>query len=211
MKRVYFTDFDGTITKIDTTDVMIETFAQDGWRKFMEQWDKGELNTRQSAQKILPLLQVSLEEAADFLRAIPLDETFPDFVQYVEKRQEMLYILSDGFDFNINTVLEKAKLTHLQFYVNHLLIKNNRYDIETPYASPCDKCGTCKKTLVEKLKADAEEIVYIGDGRSDMCGCQEADLVFAKGHLLEHRQTQGLPVQPFSSFAEVTRWLQEHE
>ena len=71
-----------------------------------------------------------------------------DFVNYVKSRQEKLYILSDGFDFNIKTILEKNGLNHLEFYTNHLLIsKNEQFDIETPHASTCDRCGTCKKHL----------------------------------------------------------------
>ncbi|MGI6145527.1 MAG: MtnX-like HAD-IB family phosphatase [Clostridia bacterium] len=209
MKRVFFTDFDGTITKIDTTDAMTETFAQNGWQEIIYQWEQGKLNTRQSAQLIFPLLKVNPDEAKRFLLTIPIDETFQDFVNYVKSRQEKLYILSDGFDFNIKTILEKNGLNHLEFYTNHLLIsKNEQFDIETPHASTCDRCGTCKKTLVQKLKADAEEVIYIGDGISDVCGCQAADIVFAKNYLLQYRKKQGLPVQPYTSFADVLNKLQ---
>jgi len=210
MKCVYFTDFDGTITKIDTTDALIETFSADGWQEILQQWEQGELTTKKSARLFFKLLHVTPEEAKHFLRSIPIDETFRDFVNYVENRQEKLYILSDGFDFNIKTVLEKADLTHLTFYTNRFFFYEDRYDLETPYASSCGKCGTCKKTLVKKLKADAEQIIYIGDGISDICACQSADIVFAKGHLLQYRKRHNLPSQPFTSFAEITKWLQEH-
>lgn len=33
MKRVFFVDFDGTITKVDVCAAMVEAFAGDGWRK----------------------------------------------------------------------------------------------------------------------------------------------------------------------------------
>ena len=79
MKRVFFTDFDGTITKIDTTDAMTETFAQNGWQEIIYQWEQGKLNTRQSAQLIFPLLKVNPDEAKRFLLTIPIDETFQRF------------------------------------------------------------------------------------------------------------------------------------
>ena len=211
MKRVYFTDFDGTITKYDTTDAMIETFATDGWQEILQQWQLGELTTKESARLFFKLLHITPEEAKHFLRSIPIDETFRDFVTYVENRKEKLYILSDGFDINIKTILEKAKLTHLTFYTNRFLIYKDHYDLETPYASSCNKCGTCKKTLVEKLKADAEQIIYIGDGISDICASQSADIIFAKEHLLQYCQTNVIPVIPFSSFNKVTKWLQDSE
>ena len=33
MKRVFFVEFDGTITKVDVCAAMVEAFAGDGWRK----------------------------------------------------------------------------------------------------------------------------------------------------------------------------------
>lgn len=211
MKRIYFTDFDGTITKLDTTDAMIETFAQNDWREIMRKWELGELTTKESARLFLRHLRVTPAEAKRFLESIPIDETFRDFVNYVESRKEKLYILSDGFDFNIKTILHKCQLNHLKFYTNRFLIYKDHYDLATPYASSCNKCGTCKKTLVEKLKADAEQIIYIGDGISDICASQSADIIFAKGHLLQYYKTKVIPVIPFSSFNEVTKNLRESE
>lgn len=210
MKRVYFTDFDGTITKLDTTEAMVQAFAQEGWQESMRKWEQGELSTEESAREIFELFRVTREELAHFLENIPIDDTFKDFVTYIEKRQEKLYILSDGFDFNIALILQKAGLSRLQTYSNHIIINNNKYDLESPFASPCGKCGTCKKTLVENLKESSEEVIYIGDGYSDICGIQAADLIFAKDHLLQHCRTQGIPTQPFTSFADITHWLEKH-
>lgn len=211
MKRVYFTDFDGTITKLDTTEAMVQTFAQEGWQENMRKWEQGELSTEESAREILRLFRVTRKKLAHFVENIPIDDTFRDFVTYIEKRQEKLYILSDGFDFNLDLILQKAGLSQLQTYSNCLIIKNNKYDLASPFTSPwCGKCGTCKKTLVENLKGAAEEAIYIGDGYSDICGSQAADLIFAKGHLLQHCHTLGIPAQPFTTFGEIIHWLEAH-
>ncbi len=209
IKRVYFTDFDGTITKKDTTDALVTTFARDGWQDFLWQWENKQLTTEQCARLILPYLEVTPAAATRFLRAIPFDETFHDFLAYVASREEKIYILSDGFDFNIQTVLQKAGINHLPTYTNHLIIQENGdYDLSCPYASPCGKCGTCKKALVERLKKENEEAVYIGDGFSDFCGCQAADLIFAKDHLLRYCRNHQIPVQPFRTFADIQKYLE---
>ena len=208
MKRVYFVDFDGTITKKDTTDAIVSSFARDGWQEIMRLWNEGKLSTEQSARLILPYLQVSSEEAARFLREIPIDDTFRDFLTYVKARDEQCYILSDGFDFNISTVLEKAGITLLPVYTNQLIIWENSYDIACPHASPCGHCGTCKKTLVKKLSKEADQAVYIGDGYSDHCGCQAADLIFAKGFLLRYCRAQKIPARPFRTFADIVKYLE---
>jgi len=212
MKRIYFTDFDGTITKKDTTDALVKAFARNGWQEILQQWENGSLSTEQCARLIFARLKVSPDEAERFLRTIPFDETFRDFVAYVEARKEKIYILSDGFDFNIQTVMQKAGITHLPTYVNHLLIKDNHtYDLTCPYSSACGKCGTCKKTLVEKLKKEAApaQAVYIGDGISDRCGCQAADLIFAKGRLLQYCLEKQIPALPFRTFYDIKNHLEK--
>lgn len=213
VKRIYFTDFDGTITKKDTTNALVKAFARDGWQRFLRQWEQGTLSTEECSRLIFAYLEVSTEEAERFLRTIPFDETFRDFVAYVEARKEKIYILSDGFDFNIETVMQKVGITQLPTYTNHLLIKDNHtYDLTCPYTSGCGKCGTCKKTLVEKLKKEAAPVqaVYIGDGISDHCGCQAADLIFAKGRLWQYCREKQIPALPFRTFADIKKYLEKN-
>jgi 2-hydroxy-3-keto-5-methylthiopentenyl-1-phosphate phosphatase len=49
--------------------------------------------------------------------------------------------------------------------------------------------------------------VHIGDGRSDVCVSDIADIVFAKDHLLESRARRGLDSIAFESFAEIRALL----
>ena len=49
--------------------------------------------------------------------------------------------------------------------------------------------------------------ILIGDGRSDFCAAETADLVVAKGALAEHCQTNGLAYIVFGNFAGATTLL----
>lgn len=222
MKRLYLTDFDGTITKVDTTNAMTEAFATDGWQESLRLWTLGQLSTTACAREIFRGFAAGPRELTEFLLAIPVDHTFLDFVRYVEKRREPLYILSDGYDLNIRLILEKAGLGHLPYYSNRLVYGAEGWDIESPHLSSCGKCGACKKSIARSLMADysrdpqggyakAAEVVYIGDGLSDRCGCQEADIIFAKGELLEYCQKKQIPCLPFRSFADVLALLKERD
>lgn len=218
MKRLYFTDFDGTITKVDTTDAMTKAFAADGWQESLRRWARGQLSTTACAREIFRGFAVGPRELTEFLLAIPVDSTFIDFVHYVEKRREPLYILSDGYDLNISLILEKAGFGRLPYYSNRLVYGAAGWDIESPYLSDCGKCGTCKKSIVRLLKkhfitpgSNDPEVIYIGDGLSDRCGCQEADLIFAKNQLLSYCQEQRIPCLPFNSFADVLTVLKDRD
>jgi 2-hydroxy-3-keto-5-methylthiopentenyl-1-phosphate phosphatase len=55
--------------------------------------------------------------------------------------------------------------------------------------------------------------ILVGDGRSDFCLAERADLVLAKDSLLGHCRASGLPHIAFENFDEATRllagWLEE--
>lgn len=213
MKRIYFCDFDGTITKEDTCDAMVKTFAQGPWQESVSKWQRGEITTIECSREIFRQFPVLPHDLASYLETIPYDDTFPPFTKYVEDRGEKLYILSDGFQFNINIIMKRAGLSGVNFYSNQLIHHGEQgWNIVTPYHSEaCGKCGVCKKQLILSLKSPGYEIIYIGDGHSDLCACQEAHIVFAKGYLLEFCQEQQLTVHPFQTFADITSWLEKNQ
>jgi 2-hydroxy-3-keto-5-methylthiopentenyl-1-phosphate phosphatase len=50
-------------------------------------------------------------------------------------------------------------------------------------------------------------IVYIGDGRSDTCAVQHADVVFAKDYLAAWCTEQRIPHHPYRTLSDVQRIL----
>jgi 2-hydroxy-3-keto-5-methylthiopentenyl-1-phosphate phosphatase len=54
---------------------------------------------------------------------------------------------------------------------------------------------------------EAGPLVYIGDGRSDFCIAEEADLLFARSVLARHCVDNGLPFVAFETFSDVQRYL----
>jgi 2-hydroxy-3-keto-5-methylthiopentenyl-1-phosphate phosphatase len=58
--------------------------------------------------------------------------------------------------------------------------------------------------------AAGRPIAYVGDGWSDRCGAQVADLVFARGTLAEHLARQGVPYVPFDDLIDVREGLRRY-
>ena len=44
-----------------------------------------------------------------------------------------------------------------------------------------------------------DPIIYVGDGRSDICPAKEADIVMAKGVLLKYLRSHKLPCVEFNN------------
>lgn len=203
MNQVFFIDFDGTVTDVDTCDAMMRAFAGEGCAEINRRWERKEISTEECARSILRTFKATLEDHERLLDGISIDPYFPGFLDLCRERGYPVYLLSDGYDFNIEYILKKAGLK-LPYYANRLIYRDG-FDIAVPYGNPaCGRCGTCKSGLMERLLGRGGRAVYIGDGYSDTCPAEKADLVFAKGKLLRYCRDKGIPAVPFDSFQDVT-------
>ena len=68
-------------------------------------------------------------------------------------------------------------------------------------------CGQpCKRSTAAAL-ADGTELVYVGDGYSDRCAAESADLVFARRGLASYLEERGVPFERFEDFHSIARSL----
>jgi 2-hydroxy-3-keto-5-methylthiopentenyl-1-phosphate phosphatase len=84
---------------------------------------------------------------------------------------------------------------------------DDRWRLAFPHAR--DDCrsaaGNCKCV---PLADDSETIsILLGDGRSDICAAESANLVLAKGILADYCQSVGIPFISFTDFAGATSLL----
>lgn len=209
MHLVFFTDFDGTITEQDTCMAMAEAFARGNWQELELQWQKGELTTEECARETLKLFDAGEEELRKLLTDhVTIDSHFIPFAQFCRQKGHEIYVLSDGYDYNIETVFDKYGIKDIPYFANRLIIKGRKFDIECIHSSrECPRCGTCKAELMEKLKPEGALAVYIGDGYSDLCAAKKADVIFAKGVLLSHLCREGIPAMAFDDFSDILKWL----
>ncbi len=210
MKRIFFLDFDGTITLEDSCFLMIQQFCRPGWEEINEQWEQGGIGTLECARRTFALFEASREELVMFLQQIPVDPGFKDFVKIAEENGDSIFILSDGYDLNIKTIFAANGIEPIPFYANKLLYTAGKFDLDSPYHNPlCEKCGTCKTNLLEKLRGEENQTIYIGDGSSDKCPVKQADIIFAKEKLMAYCKKQGYPAKGFERFQEIIEWMEE--
>jgi hypothetical protein len=115
-------------------------------------------------------------------------------------------VVSEGFDFYVRDLLERAGLGALPWSANVLRFENGRVRPEFPNADGCGRCGNCKGTHVRAWRARGYRTVLVGDGLSDRCGAREADQVLARRDLLAWCREEGIAVTPFDDFADVRQW-----
>jgi 2-hydroxy-3-keto-5-methylthiopentenyl-1-phosphate phosphatase len=122
-----------------------------------------------------------------------------------------LMVLSDGLDRTIRTVLDRADID-IPYFANHLRwLGGDRWRLMFPHAnSTCAAlAGNCKCSFAATQPREIN--ILVGDGRSDFCIAERADLVLAKSSLLAHCRKVDLPHYGFENFDEaaalLARWL----
>ncbi|MGS0763477.1 MtnX-like HAD-IB family phosphatase [Syntrophomonas curvata] len=207
MKKEFFIDFDGTITITDTCRAMVQAYARAGWEELNRRWENKEISTEECANRTFELFDATPGELKKLVEGIDIDPFFIDFWQWCRDKDYPVYILSDGYDFNIRIILSKYQLS-IPFYANRL-VYNGGFSIECPYLNrTCGNCGTCKTSLMGELKDADSQAVYIGDGYSDICPARQADMVYAKGTLYKYCIDQGLPALEYHDFGDILSSLE---
>jgi 2-hydroxy-3-keto-5-methylthiopentenyl-1-phosphate phosphatase len=205
-----FCDFDGTIAEQDVGNLLFKTYTDGCWRQFIELWRAGRISSQECLLRECGAATVSREELARFAQTQVVEKTFSGLRAFCQRRQVPLIVVSDGLDFYISIILKKYGHADLPVYTNVLTFQEKRLVPLFPYYSQgCGKCGNCKKYHVLRQKKNGGRIVYIGDGYSDRCAVQHADLVFAKKDLAQFCQQSGIPYVPFASFREITDYLEK--
>jgi 2-hydroxy-3-keto-5-methylthiopentenyl-1-phosphate phosphatase len=175
-----FCDFDGTISRVDTTDHVLARLGDPHWR--------------------------DLEAELD---AVELDPGFLDFVAWAGEHALSLTIVSDGVDYFIRRILRRHGLDGLPVVSNRLVGTAGARRLEQPFRRTgcAGGSGVCKCEALRSRESPARLTVFVGDGRSDFCASSRADMLFAKGSLADFAASRSRPFYPFETFHDVTAQL----
>lgn len=206
-----FTDFDGTLTQNDVGDALIKNFGD--WpecKKAVQRWIRGEISSREYYEVAALTLRVNQPQLNAFCDAQPLARGFMEFETYCRNRHWPLMVLSDGLDYYIHRVLTQHGLD-LPVVANHLeFLSSGQIEISFPYFEyTCGQCANCKGFHVRRFAGTPEKIVYIGDGYSDRCGAQVADIIFAKHDLAKWCEEKQVHYFHYENFEDILTRLQK--
>jgi 2,3-diketo-5-methylthio-1-phosphopentane phosphatase len=205
-------DFDGTVASDDVGNMLFKRFNTNGGTDdIVERWHRGEISSRECLEREAEMARAPRRDLDKFILERKLDPYFKDFHDFAKKRGMEVVIMSDGLDYYIETMLVRNGLGEIDFFANSLQIEGDRLKVGFPYFNllECEDCGCCKTHHLYRYREDGYYIIYVGDGKSDCCPCETADLVFAKGKLLKFCQEKGIDHIRFRNFRDVEREVLE--
>jgi len=197
-------DFDGTIAIEDTTDCLLERFAEPGWREVEEQWEAQLIGSRECMSRQVDLIRASEADIERFIASVHIDAGFLPFIEACSAARFDVMIVSDGLDRIVRGVVARTGIS-LQVAASRLEYRgNDRWRLGFPYANAnCSSAsGNCK--CAQGASGVRSPRIVVGDGRSDFCAASSADYVFAKGRLQTHCEENGIAHAPIADLTEAT-------
>lgn len=197
-----FIDFDGTIADHDVTDELLTHFAAKEWEALEADWLSGKIGARECMAKQISLLKATPEALNACLDTMTIDPSFVTFIAMLKRQNISVAIVSDGLDYSIRHILKKHGLDDIQVFANHLVYDGQeKWTLEFPYKNQGCPSGHCKCRRYDNLAPGFN--VYIGDGASDYCPAEKANMVLAKGKLATYCSNKQISHIKVDSFMDV--------
>jgi len=216
-KLKIFCDFDGTVVKNDIWNHSLGKFIKekDKFSEIGKDFASCRITGRECIKSELSLVEdFSFEKFDELLEEEELDDKFFDFLNFCKEKEYEFIIISEGLDYYINFILNKFGID-VKHYCNHLVSEKNDkgfldLSCEFPYDDEnCNVCGMSKRNVLmnHTNEFENEVSVLIGDGVSDYCASNYADVVFAKKHLASYCWKNNITYFEFKTFDDIKKKL----
>jgi 2-hydroxy-3-keto-5-methylthiopentenyl-1-phosphate phosphatase len=209
-QRTLVVDFDGTITEQDVLDEIARTFGDDEvYREVDEALDRNGITLHEVLRREFEPVRAPLGEVLEWVHAnASIRPGFRELVELARARGWRVVVVSSGFRQLIEPMLDRAGIQGLELVSNEVDPDSDGWRITFFDESRCEVCGeACKRTTVRSV-VNGGEVVYVGDGYSDRCAAEDADLVFARRGLAAYLAERGVPFEPFDDFFQVAKKLE---
>ena len=212
-----FVDFDGTITTHDVGNTLFREFGGAACDGYIAEYHQEKISAQELFRREAAAAgSLCLADLHALLDRQTIDPGFKDFVAFCRLRNIDFHIVSDGLDYYIDRVLRAHGIQDVSFVANALSLEPAGkagqvfLSLDFPYAdSVCDRCACCKRNFMLTHAGDDDIIVFIGEGYSDRCTVQYADIVFAKQDLQSYCQRENISYYLYATFHDVTARLTE--
>jgi 2-hydroxy-3-keto-5-methylthiopentenyl-1-phosphate phosphatase len=201
-------DFDGTITEEDVSFVLLDAFAQGDWRKLFQQYRENKMSVGDFNTRAFAMVKAGSEELLQAAREkVKLRDGLHNLVNYCQERGFRFFIVSNGLDFYIKSILEDVGLGNIEVYAART--RFNPDGLEVQYIGPdgTPLSSGFKEAYTKLFLKQGYQVAYLGNGPSDIFPAVHAHYVFARDGLLDCCREKNLKCKPFDDLNDVVRGL----
>ncbi|MFA5308098.1 MAG: HAD-IB family phosphatase [Dehalococcoidales bacterium] len=210
MKTAVQIDFDGTVTEDDVSFYLLDTYADGSWRQYLDEYSHGDISVGAFNKVVFGMIKEDEKTLTDFVLDSPrviVRPGFKELIDYCAGKKYRTIIVSNGLNFYIEAILQKLGVSGLEIHAAENIFAPDGMKVR--YLGPDGKEVEAgfKEVYTERLVKEGYQVVYIGNGTSDIYPCRKAAHVFATADLLEKCRAEYLKYYPFNDFYEVIRGL----
>ena len=212
-RALLVTDFDGTLTRNDFFQLVVEAFAPEALAEFWDGYKEGRYTHFEALAGIFTSIRASEDEVLAVVRRAELEPELSFWLQRLRERGWDVVVTSAGCQWYVQHLLRWAGV-ELEVYANPGRFEPGRGLVMTlPVDSPFFERnhGIDKAAVVRRAIEAGRTVAFAGDGFPDAAAAKlvpEA-LRFARADLATALRREGLGYRPFERWAEVARALCE--
>ena len=201
-------DFDGTITEEDVSFLLLDTFASGDWRKYLAEYTARKMTVSAFSKKVFSLITADEKTLTDFVLNSPGAKTrrgLWELMDYCKRKSVKVVIVSNGLEFYIKAILDKKRITGVDVHAAESVFSPSGMQVR--YIGPDGKelDDGFKEAYTDELCRQGYQVIYIGDGPSDIYSARKVKNVCATGQLLKLCQSEDLNWHPFEDFLDVVK------
>ncbi|MBA7674881.1 2-hydroxy-3-keto-5-methylthiopentenyl-1-phosphate phosphatase [subsurface metagenome] len=202
-------DFDGTITEEDIGFMLLDTFAEGDWRKWLQQYMERKISVGYFNTKAFAMVKASREDLLGVTRnKAKLRDGFHELISYCQSKGFRFVIVSNGLDFYIKSILEDAGLGDIEVHAAQTQFHPDGLKVQYIGPDGAQLDSDFKKAYIGAFQDQGYQVIYVGNGASDISPAVHAHHIFARGELLNYCRKMDLQCTPFDDLNDITRGLE---
>ncbi len=202
-------DFDGTVTEEDVSFLLLDAFADGQWRQKLKDHQAGKISLGRFNTEAFAMIKASRSSLLKLARReVKIRAGFPEMVASCRRQGYRFVIVSNGLDFYIKGILSDLGLGDIEVFAarTHFNPEGLKVQYLGPDGRPLDT--DFKKAYTDSFLGAGYQVLYIGNGTSDLVPARQCHHIFATASLLNHCQADKLDCTPFTNFSEVLKVLE---
>ena len=203
-------DFDGTITTRDISDCILSRFTPLKLECIRRLRRSGKVTEEWVRRNYLRIKNPACDIRDFSSRIMKPRAGFGRFIGYLRKKSHPLEIISGGFDLYVDLFLGRMGLADAKRYCARAVPTGRGLLITYPFldGAPLEEF---KASRVRHFSGGGFRTLYVGDGQSDFEAAKIADVVFARGTLMELLKRDGRPARRFENFVQLLDWMRRQK
>lgn len=211
MKIALQCDFDGTVTEEDVSFLLLDTYVGSQWREYLKEYMEGRIPVGTFNKKVFGMMKADRQTMTDLVLnsdRVKIRPGFRELIDYCSRKSFKPVIVSNGLIFYIEAILDRLGVNGIEVHA-----AENRFNpggMKVRYVGPdgTEMEAGYKEAYTELLHKRGYDVIYVGNGTSDIYPSRQARYVFATADLLERCREENLECTPFTDFYDIIRGLE---